>query len=244
MKNFILPLSLTIASVTALAADKTINDLPANASPSSGTLLEVYDPAATPKSGKYLLSNATRIPGTVVTNATTISPGDLAVFGTSSTNLSAATSAQVQAALGQVYQGTNTVLTHYAGTDTNAILAAVGGSPLPTFTLLSTIDTTNFVLDAGSSAFSYPEIEAANHINLVHCTNGPGSIGLTIYPMGSGRIVSFPTNWIWLSTNNFTLVGTLWSCTVPAGKVGYLGLKKRSNGSDQTNIVANMLFTP
>lgn len=66
-------------------------------------------------SGLTGLPSGSAIPGTLVTNGTAISSGDLLAAGTASTNVAKATSANVQAALGQVYQGTNTVLTSWAG---------------------------------------------------------------------------------------------------------------------------------
>jgi hypothetical protein len=55
-KKLLLPLGL-VAFLGIAATTYTITQLTANTSPGDGTILEVYDPSASPKSGKYLLTN-------------------------------------------------------------------------------------------------------------------------------------------------------------------------------------------
>jgi hypothetical protein len=57
-KKLLLPLGL-VAFLGIAATTYTITQLTANTSPGDGTILEVYDPSASPKSGKYLLTNLT-----------------------------------------------------------------------------------------------------------------------------------------------------------------------------------------
>lgn len=103
---------------------------------------------------------------------------------------------------------------------------------------LYTADSSNVVLNA--SGVMYSEINPTNSLNFAHCTNGPGAISLTIYPSGADRLLSFPTNWFWLSTNGFTLSGSLWTLYATNGEVAFLSLRKRSSGSDGTNVVARL----
>lgn len=70
-------------------------------------------------SGLTGLPSGFAIPGTLVTNGVSETAGSLVKFGTRLTNVVDAASADVQAALGQVYQGTNGLLTYLTGIDTN-----------------------------------------------------------------------------------------------------------------------------
>jgi hypothetical protein len=110
-------------------------------------------------------------------------------------------------------------------------------SELLGYGLLSSIDTTNYVLNA--SGDTYPEINAADNVNFAHCTNGPGVATVTIYPGTANRTISMPTNWFWLSTNGFSLSGGLYSLTLNSNSIAVLTAKKRSGGASQTNVISS-----
>lgn len=73
MKKHFLAGILLVALLSVAATTYTIDQLTNNATPSSGTVIEVYDPSASPKSGKYTLTNKANATPAGITNALGIS---------------------------------------------------------------------------------------------------------------------------------------------------------------------------
>lgn len=164
-----LPLSTSPSTNTFIeiadmnAAVKSKKYLLTNVSP---TFINVTNALALSGSTTTFLNSAggqttpagTGTPGALTNNTATVA-GNLVKFtSTDKVSTAPASSADIQTALGQVYQATNANLTAYAGTGTNAILAAIGGAPLvsPALTGTPTINgqsietqLTNRVLKAG-----------------------------------------------------------------------------------------------
>lgn len=69
MKKHFLAGILVVALFSVAATTYTIDQLTNNATPSNGTVIEVYDPSASPKSGKYTLTNKANATPVGITNA-------------------------------------------------------------------------------------------------------------------------------------------------------------------------------
>lgn len=120
--------------------------------------------------------------------------------------------------------------------------AAVGR----TTTIVANDSGTNFVVNFLGSLYQY--ISATNNINVAHATNGPGVASIKIRPQGADRILTFPTNWVLLDTNNFTVAGVLWKTTVTNAlngngpRVGILSVWQ--DGTSATNVAALFRLSP
>jgi hypothetical protein len=108
------------------------------------------------------------------------------------------------------------------------------------FASLSAASSTNFVIDCKGA--TYQKVIASGSMNFLYVTNGPGAVSIKIRPAGADRLITFPTNWVWMDTNSFTLSGsvfatTLTNTTTGSGpRIGWLSIV--TDGVDPTNTVA------
>jgi hypothetical protein len=88
----------------------------------------------------------------------------------------------------------------------------------------------------------YTRINATNNINFSNATN-TGVATVMINPNGANRIITFPTNWVWLETNLFTLSGSFYTYTItnggsPVGRRAILSVQSDDQTSNPTNVLA------
>lgn len=105
---------------------------------------------------------------------------------------------------------------------------------------------TNMIVDFKLAC--YQSYNATNDINFLYATNGPGASAMKIRPGGSDRLLTFPTNWVWLDTNYFRLSGSFYVATLTNAstgsgpRVGWLSIV--ADGVDPTNVVARYKESP
>ncbi len=115
-------------------------------------------------------------------------------------------------------------------------------------TVVNSSAPTNIILDCKGAV--YQKLVATNNVNIQFLTNGPGGISLKIFPNGSDRTLTVPTNWVLLDTNNWRLSGSLWARTITNASNGsgprwfWLSAVIDDATSVQTNVVANGVESP
>lgn len=104
----------------------------------------------------------------------------------------------------------------------------------------ATLNNTNMNLVIGSIYQTLTLITNCNITNI----SGVGVVSLKLLPGVGNRTISFPTNWGWLNTNGFTLIGPLYSLTLSNGasKIGWFSAV--TSGTDPTNVAAAYQQTP
>ncbi len=98
---------------------------------------------------------------------------------------------------------------------------------------------TNFVITATNNCVY--NINALDDVNIT--ATGTGTASVEIFNSSGGNILmTFPTNWPWLSTNGLTVLGARYSATLTNKHFGYLSFTRRLN--NDTNTLSGYSQTP
>lgn len=128
--------------------------------------------------------------------------------------------------------------------------APLSGNDLLCAQSIITASGTNFDIDL--STYPYVTLNATNNINFRNVINGgpAGSSCVKIFPGGADRLLTFPTNWIFLRTNWLTKSGSFWTYTLTNAtggngpRIGWLSVAFDGISTDQTNVVALFQESP
>jgi len=113
---------------------------------------------------------------------------------------------------------------------------------------------TNYIIDFALPPYS--TLVCTNNVNLIYATNSGlgynqswgGVHSMKLWPAGADRVLTMPTNWIFLRTNWLTLSGSFWTVTLTNAtqgngpRIGWLSLE--CSGPSQTNVVALFQESP
>lgn len=138
------------------------------------------------------------------------------------------------------WQGWEAVNSNFVGIVTGRILVTNQAASVSFSTIAAHDSTTNFLADF--SLTEVQKISAGGNVNFVFATNGPGAADFLIWPNGSTRVLSWPTNWALLCpTNGFGVTNGQWQCILTNGnsKAARFHLLAAST-ADQTNVVVQV----
>jgi hypothetical protein len=100
---------------------------------------------------------------------------------------------------------------------------------------------TNFVVSVSDS--SRVRINASTNVFLTLTDLAEGWEGtVKVRAIGAARSVTFPTNYVWLSTNGFTISDTNYTFSLPEGKMFSVGYE--CDGGDMTNAILGGVIQP
>ena len=174
-----------------------------------------------------------------ITNLTIVSPGSLTNLNLTPNSLllSDPNDAVTSLANGGAH-------TFPEGTTPPAFRLLQGNDFKDTTSLAPTVPNgTNFIIDL--SALVYQGFHCSNNVNFMFVTNGPGASSIRFDPNGGDRVLTFPTNWMFLRTNFLTRSGAFWTYTLTNAlnganntREGILSVWSDENTGSQSNVFA------